>query len=124
MPESPIAGTFALRKAASRSALTVPAKAIFATSSVSPLVMRRPATISGVNAQPLAEFGGLLAAAVDQHDLDAELVQHRDLVGQIGQHRPRPAKTAAQLDDEDPSFVGADIGHRDAQGIQAKMKIH
>ena len=47
MPESPIAGTLALRKAASRSAFTVPAKAIFATSSVSPQVMRRPATISG-----------------------------------------------------------------------------
>ena len=39
------------------------------------------------NAQPAAEGRGLCAAAVDQHDSDAELVQHRDLVGQIRQRR-------------------------------------
>ena len=74
------------------------------------------------HAEAAAEVGGLWSAAVDQHHLDAKLMQHGDLVGQIGQRRSRPAKAAAELDDENPPLVGADVRHRDAKRFSPRWE--
>jgi len=74
-------------------------------------VTRRPWT----NAELGRDLVELRAAAVHQHDADAEVVQDRDLLHE-GAHRSAVAeRAAAGLDDEDLALVHVDVGSRAAQ---------
>ncbi len=70
---------------------------------------------AGLHAEFRRHVVELRAAAVHEHDADAEMVQDRHLFDE-GSHRPGVAeRTAPGLDDEDLALVHVDVGSRAAQ---------
>ena len=124
MPDSPMAGTFALRRAASRSALTVPAKAIFATSRVSASVTRRPATISGAMPSRWLSSVACWPPPWTSTILMPSWCSTAIWSARLASAGPGRQRLPPSLTTKTPPLVGADVRHRDAQGVQGKMEIH
>ena len=114
-PLMPIAGMPSARHIATMRVLISPLSTIVETSSVCASVTRRPSTICVCEPEAFRQRRRLRAAAVHEHDANADLMQDADLLHERARGLGRDERVAAGLQDEHLVLVDAQIRHRVAQ---------
>ena len=103
------------------SELTLPSRTIFATSTVSASETRRPSTNLHLHPEPLHVVGDLGAAAVDDHRVQADVLEQDDVGGEAVAQRLVAHRRAAVLDHHRAAVELADVGQRLEQGLDAAV---